>query len=143
MAKIKFLLQSKSENAQIYIRVSISQNFSLKKKTGFFINPKDWSEPNQRPIPSNTKKRPTESKEQGIEFDKHQKFKQTLHENLDKLESFIFQNLNKDLAKNILIDSFWLNLKITECFNRVVLNDTGLLVNHIQFIIDNANTRKV
>ena len=143
MAKIKFLLQSKSENAQIYIRVSISQKVSLKKKTGFFINPKDWSEPNQRPIPSNTKKRPTESKEQGIVFDKHQKFKQTLHENLDKLESFIFQNLNKDLAKNILIDSFWLNLKITECFNRVVLNDTGLLVNHIQFIIDNANTRKV
>jgi hypothetical protein len=143
MAKIKFLLQSKSENAQIYIRVSISQKVSLKKKTGFFINPKDWSEPNQRPIPSNTKKRPTESKEQGIIFDKHQKFKQTLHENLDKLESFIFQNLNKDLANNILIDSFWLNSKITECFNRVVLNDTGLLVNHIQFIIDNANTRKV
>jgi hypothetical protein len=58
MAKIKFLLQSKSENAQIYIRVSISQTVSLKKKTGFSVNPKDWSEPNQSPIPSNTKKRP-------------------------------------------------------------------------------------
>ena len=42
-----------------------------------------------------------------------------------------------------MIDSFWLNSKITECFNRVVINDTGLLLNHIQFIIDNANTRKV
>jgi integrase len=141
MATIKFLLQSKSENAQIYIRLSVSKTVSLKKKTSFSINPKDWSEPNQRPIPSNTKKRPTGNEELGKEFDKHQKFKQNLHENLDKLESYIFQNLNKDLGSNILIDSFWLESKIIECFNRVEKKDKGLLVNHIEYIIDNANTR--
>jgi integrase len=141
MAKIKFLLQSKSENAQIYIRLSVSKTVSLKKKTSFSISPKNWSEPNQRPIPSNTKKRPTGNEELGKEFDKHQKFKQQLHENLDKLESYIFQNLNKDLGSNILIDSFWLNSKIIDCFNRVEKKDKGLLVNHIQYIIDNANTR--
>ncbi len=126
MAKIKFLLQSKSENAQIYIRVSISQNVSLKKKTGFFINPKDWSEPNQRPIPSNAKKRPTGNKDLETEFDKHQKFKQILHENLDKLKSFIFQNLNKDLANGTLIDAFWIETQINNCFNRVVKTDNSL-----------------
>jgi len=141
MATTKFLLQSKSENAQIYIRLSISKNISLKKKTSFSINPHEWSETNQRPKPSNTKKRPTGNDELGNEFDKRQKFKQNLHENLDKLESYIFQNLNKDLGGNILIDSFWLESKIIECFNRVEVKDKGLLVNHIQYIIDNAHTR--
>lgn len=121
MAKIKFLLQSKSENAQIYIRVSISQKVSLKKKTGFSINPKDWGESN---LPKQTK---PENK--------------TLSNNLKKLEIFVLENLNKDLANGTLIDSFWLESKIIECFKRVVKTDKGLLVNHIQFIIDNANTR--
>ncbi|WP_447635841.1 phage integrase SAM-like domain-containing protein [Flavobacterium microcysteis] len=42
-----------------------------------------------------------------------------------------------------MIDTNWLNIKINECFNRVQKTDAGLLVNHIQYIIDNANTRKV
>ena len=42
-----------------------------------------------------------------------------------------------------MIDSNWLESKINECFSRIVKTDTSLLVNHIQYIIDNANTRKV
>ena len=121
MAKIKFLLQSKSENAQIYIRVSISQNVSLKKKTGFFINPKDWSETN---FPKQTK---PENK--------------LLSTNLKKLETFVLENLNKDLANGTLIDAYWLENQINTLFKRVVKTDTTFLVNHIQSIIDNANTR--
>ena len=43
MATIKFLLQSKTENSQIYIRVSSGRDLYLKKKTGLLINSKDWS----------------------------------------------------------------------------------------------------
>lgn len=121
MAKIKFLLQSKSENAQIYIRVSISQKVSLKKKTGFFINPKDWSETN---FPKQTK---PENK--------------LLSTNLKKLETFVLENLNKDLANGTLIDAYWLENQINTLFKRVVKTDTTFLVNHIQNIINNANTR--
>ena len=121
MAKIKFLLQSKSENAQIYIRVSISKTLSLKKKTGFSINPKDWGESN---LPKQTK---------------HEN--KILSNNLKKLEIFVLENLNKDLANGTLIDAFWIETQINNCFKRVIKTDKGLLVNHIQFIIDNANTR--
>jgi integrase len=124
MAKIKFLLQSKSENAQIYIRVSISQKASLKKKTGFTINPKDWSDATGLPKQNNPENK-------------------KLSNNLKKLDPFVLENLNNDLASNVLIDSFWLETQINKCFNRVDKTDAGLLINHIQYIIDNANTRHV
>lgn len=124
MAKVKFLVQSKSENSQIYIRVSISQFVSIKKKTGFTINAKDWSPTTDRPKQNNPQNKIT-------------------HANLNKLETFIFDELNKDLANGSLIDAYWLETKINDCFSRVVKTDVGLLVNHIQNIIDNANTRKV
>ena len=66
-----------------------------------------------------------------------------LSSNLKKLDSFITKNLNTDLGNGILIDSNWLELKINDCFNRVIKTDKGILTNHIQYIIDNANTRKV
>lgn len=124
MAKIKFLLQSKSDNSQIYIRVSISQKVSLKKKTGFTINSKDWSEATGLPKQNNPENK-------------------KLSNNLKKLDPFILENLNKDLANSILIDAYWLETQINNCFKRVVKTDSGLLINHIQYILDNANTRKV
>ena len=124
MAKIKFLLQSKSENSQIYIRVSISQKVSIKKKTGFTINSKDWSETTGLPKQNNPENK-------------------KLSNNLKKLDPFVIGNLNNDLAGGILIDAYWLENQINNCFKRVVKTDTGLLINHIQYILDNANTRKV
>jgi hypothetical protein len=97
--------------------------FRLKKKTGFTINPKDWSATTDRPKQNNPENKIT-------------------HANLNKLETFIFDELNKDLANGTLIDAYWLKTKITECFNRLIKTDAGLLINHIRYIIDNANTRK-
>src|SRR6188768_708264 len=107
MAKIKFLLQSKSENAQIYIRLSISQKVSLKKKTGFTINPKDWSEATGLPKQNNSENK-------------------KLSNNLKKLDPFILDNLNNDLANSVLIDGFWLETQINKCFKRVNKTDKGL-----------------
>lgn len=124
MAKIKFLLQSKSENSQVYIRLSISQKVSLKKKTGFTISPKDWSEATALPKQNNPENK-------------------KLSNNLKKLETFVLVNLNNDLGKSVVIDNFWLDAKIKECFDRVEKTDEGLITNYIQDLIDNADTRKV
>jgi integrase len=141
---IQFRLRSKAnKNVSIKVRVSINRENVFELNTGFTINPNDWSEPNQRPIPSNTKKRPTGNKDLETAFDEHQIFKQRLHENLDKLESYIFKEQNKDLGSNTLIDKFWLESKIIECFDRIEKTDTGLITNYIQDLIDNASTRKV
>lgn len=125
MATVKFRLRSKAnKNVSIKIYLSLGRENFIELNTGFTINPKEWS--NDTDLPKYTT---TENK--------------LIFKNLKKLESFIFENLNNDLSNNILIDSFWLNSKIIECFNRVVLTDNGLLVNHITSIIENANTRKV
>lgn len=124
MASVQFRLRSKvNKNVSIKIRVSNGRSLELEMNTGFSINPKDWSD---KDLP---KQNSPENK--------------TLSYNLKKLENFVLENLNKDLANSILIDAYWLENNIKQCFNRVEKTDTGLLVNHIQNIIDSANTRKV
>ena len=126
MASINFRLRSKAnKNVSIKVRVILGRGKQdLELNTGFSINPKDWSETTSRP-----KQNTTENK--------------VIFKNLKKLESFLFESINTDMGESIVIDSFWLDTKISECFKRVIKSDTGLLVSHIQYIIDNANTRKV
>lgn len=124
MASVQFRLRSKAnKNVSIKIRVSNGRSLELELNTGFSINPKDWSA-NNLPKQNNPDNK-------------------QLHNNLKNLETFVLNNLNKDLSNSTLIDSYWLERKINECFTRTVKTDNGLLVNHIQFIIDNANTRTV
>ena len=125
MASIKFRLRSDS-NKNVSIKIYLStgrENKFLETNTGFSINPKDWSNKNL-PI----QKKP-ENK--------------VLFNQLKKLETFVFEKLNHDLSIGTLIDLDWLKNQIDNCFNRIIYLDTGLISNHIQFIIDNANTRKV
>jgi integrase len=145
MATVNFRLRSDAnKHVSIKVRITLGRDKAdLELNTGFSINPNDWNDNKQRPILSSTKNRPTETKEAGEKFDEHQKFKQDLFEDLDKLETFIFKEQNKDLGQSVLIDSFWLKSKIIECFKRVEKTNTGLLTNYIQDIIDNASTRKV
>jgi integrase len=125
MATVQFRLRSKAnKNVSIKVRVTLNRGNDLELNTGFTINPKDWSKDTDRPKQNNTENK-------------------LIFSNLKKLDSFIYNNLNKDLGNNILIDSFWLDSQIKNCFERVEKTDSGLLVNHIQYIIDNANTRKV
>ncbi|MBN8643129.1 MAG: phage integrase SAM-like domain-containing protein [Flavobacteriales bacterium] len=124
MATIKFLLQSKSGNSQIYIRISLSRTVSIKRRTGFSIDYKDWSEATSRPKQNNPENK-------------------NITNNLNKLETYVFDSLNNDLGNGKLIDGFWLESKINGCFNRVVISDNSLIINHIKHIIDTANTRKL
>lgn len=125
MATIQFRVRSKAnKNVSIKVRLSIDRNNVFELNTSFSINPKDWSETTGLPKQTNPENK-------------------ILSSNLKKLDSFITKNLNTDLGNGILIDSNWLELKINDCFNRVIKTDKGILTNHIQYIIDNANTRKV
>lgn len=125
MATVNFRLRSQAnKNVSIKIYLSTGRGNLIELNTGFTINPKDWSETTNRP-----KQNSTENKQ--------------IFNNLKKLESFIFENLNNDLGKGILIDIHWLQNQINNCFERIEKTDNGLLTNHIQYIIENANTRKI
>ena len=126
MASIKFRLRSKlNKNVPIKVRIVLGRDKQdLELNTGFTINPKDWSVTTDRP-----KQNTPENK--------------VIFNNLKKLESFLFKSVNTDMGESVVIDAFWLDAKINECFERVVKNDTGLLVNHTQYIIANASTRTV
>jgi integrase len=124
MASVQYRIRSNvNKNVSIKIRVSNGQKLVLEKNTGFSINPKDW---NDKGLP---KQNTPENKQ--------------LSNNLKKLENFVLDNLNKDLSSNTLFDTYWLENQIKQCFNRVVKTDNSLLVNHIQYVINNANTRKI
>jgi hypothetical protein len=125
MARVNFRLHSKAnKEVSIYVFLTSGRELFIELKTGFTINPKYWSKDTKRPIQNNTENK-------------------LIFNNLIKLESFIFQNLNKDLGERVLIDSFWLESKIIECFNRIEKTETGILTNYINEIIENSSTRKV
>lgn len=125
MATVNFRLRSKAnKNVSIKVYLSIERGNVIELNTGFSINPKDWSKDTDRP-----KQNSAENK--------------LIFNNLKKLESFIFENLNADLGKKVLIDFFWLESKIKDCFNRIEKTDTELITNYLQDIIDNASTRKI
>ena len=80
MATVQFRLRSKAnKNVSIKVRVTLSRGNDLELNTGFTINPKDWSKDTDRSKQNNTENK-------------------LIFSNLKKLDSFIYNNLNKDLA---------------------------------------------
>ncbi|MBW4359733.1 phage integrase SAM-like domain-containing protein [Flavobacterium taihuense] len=134
MASIKFRLRSEAnKNVAIKVRIILGRGKQdLELNTGFTINPKDWNTPDK------------ENPKKGDNFPKQNNPEnKVLFNNLKKLESFLFKSVNTDLGESVVIDTFWLEAKINDCFKRVVKNDKGLLINHTQYIIDNASTRTI
>ncbi|WP_037319461.1 tyrosine-type recombinase/integrase [Salegentibacter sp. Hel_I_6] len=125
MATIKYRIRGKgNNNVTIYIYLSTGRGNFIETSSGFTIKPKDWSKTTNKP-----KQNTTENKVTFIQ--------------LNKLESYIYDEVNKANSKGQLIDINWVKEKINQCFDRVKKTDNSLLVNHIQYIIDNANTRKI
>ncbi len=125
MATIKFRIKSniKKENT-IYTYLSMGRGNLFEVKTGFSIEPQDWIIKSGFPKQNNPQNK-------------------NLHSDLKKLESFIHKSINSSNAKGEIIDKYWLERNIKECFNRVEKTDKEILTNHIQHIIDNAHTRIV
>ena len=123
MATIKFQILSKSENASIYLRLSIKRGVSPRAKTGLHINPKDWSSTNFPKTNIDTNKK--------------------LKSDLQKLETYILDNVNKGSSQGVEINTAWLKHNIDLHFGCATENkQSDLLVDAIQSIIDEASTRK-
>ncbi|MCF6350030.1 MAG: phage integrase SAM-like domain-containing protein [Flavobacteriaceae bacterium] len=125
MASIKLSIQSKSDNAQIYLRLSISRGFYIKRKIGLSINSKDWSNTTGLPKQNNPTNKNFTTK-------------------LKDLTNTILKNLNEANSKGLEINGDWLSYRIDLYFNRVQEKGTqsNLLTDTIQRYIDIAPTRK-
>ncbi|RZL69048.1 MAG: integrase [Pedobacter sp.] len=124
MANIQFKLQkSNKDKKPISVRFKVGSKIDVTVNTGFTISQKDWTDNN---LPK-----------------KNTDVNKSLHKALLKLISFLEDRYNETLSTSILIDKYWLQNQINNCFERVQKQDAGLIINHIQYIIDNANTRKI
>ena len=103
MATIKYLIQSKSTSAPIYLRLSINRDKSYKRKTGLFISSKDWSKATGLPKQNNS-------------------YNKQLNIDLGKLENKIIENINVASKKGIRITGDWLIYNIDKHFNRIEEN---------------------
>jgi len=124
MATIKFILQSNSDNAPIYLRLSLSRQKSIKRKTGLIINHKDWSKTTGLPKQNNSSNK-------------------NLTTDLRKLSTTILDNLNNASIQGIEVSGDWLVHNIDLHFGRIAdKNKSELVTDNIQYIIDTAHTRE-
>lgn len=119
MATLKFVLQSKSDNAPIYLRLSVKRGKIIYRKTGLFISPKNWSSTTGLPKQNNAANK-------------------NLTSQLRKLNTYVLDNLNN---ANI-INGDWLLHQIDVFFNRKNEdNKSQFVVDAIDLIINTAHTR--
>ena len=104
MATIKFILQSKGDNAPIYARLSISANESFKRKTRETINPEHWNPKNGEP---RNIKIASEDVLKNIEG---------INNILPKIESFILHQYRKRNDDEI-INGIWLEEILNAYYN--------------------------
>lgn len=115
-----------SSKSQIHVYISLGRGNVILKKTGFTISPNDWSKSTKRPKQNNSKLK-------------------SLFNSLNDLSNHIYEQINEAEIKGDIINSSWLETVINEHFNRLDKKDinNNLLTTQTQYIIDNANTRKI
>ncbi|CAA7392727.1 tyrosine-type recombinase/integrase [Chryseobacterium fistulae] len=118
MATVKFRVLHKSDNAQIYLRFSLSRDNVFQSKTGKAINPAFWSSKTSRPI------------------QKLPEFKNLALE-LNELETFIMKSYNSDYAKGVIFSKEWLDEKINSFYNRIdEKTDDSVFIIYLSNFID-------
>jgi integrase len=125
MASLKYRIKGSSKDVTIYVRFSVSRESIFEVKTGFSIDPTNWSSTTNLPKQNSAATK-------------------LLYNNLKKLESTIFESLNNSQANGKILNREWLEQTIASCFEREVKKTSAYyLTDHIQYIIDNASTRKI
>lgn len=117
MATIKFHLQSKKNPANIYIRLSIDRKKVLRRKSGYIINPKDWSNETSFPKPNDEDLK-------------------NLKTDLQSLATYIEKQLNHATGKGIDITGDWLLMQIDTFQDKGEKKEKDQLLNYIQEYID-------
>lgn len=125
MASIKLSIQSKSMKASIYLRLSISKGFYIKRKTGLHIDAKYWNSTSGFPKQNNS-------------------YNKNLTKELKNLSNTILKDLNHSISNAVEINGDWLEYRIDLFFKRaqIVNGESNLLIDRIQKIIDTAAKRK-
>ena len=123
MATVTFLLQSKTDPANIYVRLSVNRKTVLKRKTGYVINPANWSNTTNLP-------------KQGDEKQKQ------LKTDLGNLATKIEENLNSAITKGEEITGDWLQTQIDSIQKKQKKTDLERLTNYIQNYIDNLKYKE-
>lgn len=123
MASIKFRLLGKTTPVNIYVRLSLSRGEDYERKTGYSINPKNWSKPKAMPMANSPELK-------------------NLRTDLENLKAKLSESLNRATRKKIVINSAWLQNEINTIHGLTQPTENDFLVNHTQNIIDNAGNRK-
>lgn len=118
MATTRFMLQSKSDTAPIYLRLTVNRNLQIKRKTGFVINYKDWSSSTNLPKQNNP-------------------INKNLTSDLRGLSNFIIDKLNVSNSEGDVIDGNWLTNIIDNYFNRGDKTDLNKLLEYGEYFIEN------
>jgi integrase len=133
MATIKFLLQSKSPSATIYVRISAGRSTVIKRKTPLIVDPKDW----------NPKKQTLKEVSRLALTEEVAKRRNELIKKLADFNAHLVGALNKAGSSGAPLNGYWLENQINFFFHKTTEVDNSIIVNHYQHIIDNAKTRKV
>jgi integrase len=118
MATVKFILQSKTDSAPIYCRLSHGRAIYLKVKTGLVCDAGKWSKTKGTPIAK-------------CDATKN------LKSQLDNLSTAIVDAFNADNGKGLIIDKNWLLSVIDANFERRTADDSEYLTACAQHYIDN------
>lgn len=125
MASVKYRLKGNSNGEKsIYVRLSIGRGALLETKTGFTILPTNWNLEIGFPRRSNPELK-------------------NLFNKLKKLESHIFASLNSAQGDGTEITKDWLDIVIANCFERKIVIEGNLVTTHVQYMIDNAASKKI
>ncbi len=119
MAKIKFMLQSKSDASNIYVRYSINRTLSLKRKVGLLIDYRDW----------NPKKEQSDKKHNDAK---------NLNISLSKLKTHLEVSYNTAITSGTAFTGEWLQHQI-DLFNKSKpIVELDILTNYIQKFINES-----
>ena len=136
MATAKFKLRNdQTDNATIYVYLTVRRGKQFLTSTGLTINPKDW-----KPESKSLTGFPKNISNPNIK---------NLRTDLLKLESHLLNGVNQANANGTIINSVWVKEQINSCFNRVTKEDEqkgieqkelNKLTYQTQLFIDNAKT---
>jgi integrase len=123
MATVRFQLRSKINPANIYVRLTLDRTINIRRKSGYIIDPADWSDKTSLPKSGD------------------EKLKQ-LKIDLGKLATSIEENLNSAVTNGDEITGAWLQNQIDAIQGKQKKTYLDRLTNYIQNYVDNLKYKE-
>jgi len=127
MAKVKFMVKTKGNPSQIYVRFYHSKDFDASCSSNFIINPKYWS-----------------NKQQKVKATMDNPFDANLNSKLDKLKERIIIQYNTSYNAGIEINTNWLKKTVANFHSQPLKNEDNkkfLLSSYFQEYVDKSKTK--